>query len=75
MRFQLTMHGWPIGDRLIPVGTIIDSRDNDDWSVLARGRMPPLNSMALDQEAYEVMSTHYRQHQHHLILTGPNVRR
>jgi hypothetical protein len=59
MRYQLSQHGWPIGDRLIPVGTVIEigvgGAAGDDWSRLAAFRVPPINSVPLDQEAYQAM--------------------
>jgi hypothetical protein len=58
MRYQLTQHGWPISDRLIPVGTVIDDvAGQDDFSKLvrARGLSPPINAQPLDQATYNSM--------------------
>jgi len=66
MRFQLRDHGWPISDKLIPVGTIIDASAKDDWSVLARGLKPPVNAVPLDAEAYQAMLKLYPHWQIHL---------
>jgi hypothetical protein len=53
MRFQITGQGWPLqgGAALAPNGTIIDSTSNDFFSVWARGLTPPINCIALDDEA------------------------
>ena len=43
MKYQLAQHGWPIGQFLIPVGTIIDlTKDPEqmnDWEKLAQGKL------------------------------------
>ena len=58
MRFQiLGPLGWPIGDKLIPIGQILNLDDPTDmWAQLAKsvGMWPP-NVMALDQEAWNVV--------------------
>jgi hypothetical protein len=59
MRYQLSVHGWPIGDKLIPVGTVIDADAPDDWSRLARGQVPPINAVPLDQGCYQLMLALY----------------
>lgn len=75
MRYQIGGGGWPIGAVLIPAGTII-SLDNKaehqltEWERLARGRIPPMDAIALDQEAWEAMAQSY---EHHRIITGPDV--
>jgi hypothetical protein len=62
MRYQIVGHGWPIGDRLVPGGTVIDAASPDDWSRLAAGRVPPINTQALDKEAYDLLlATYYDQ--------------
>jgi hypothetical protein len=70
MRYQLVDHGWPIGQWLIPAGTIIDLSKPDtqltDFEKLAKGRVPPLNALALDPECVELMRTAYHSH-HHLL--------
>jgi len=58
MRYLLAGHGWPIGQFLIPDGTVIDTDVDDDWSRLAAGRIPP-NAIPLDQSAYDEMAKHY----------------
>jgi len=66
MRFQLKNHGWPIGDKLVPTGTILDlGNPASDWDRLARDHMPPpLNAVALDQEAFDVMWRAYPGQRH-----------
>jgi hypothetical protein len=70
MKFQLMRHGWPVGQWFIPEGTIIDASSNDEWSRLARGRTPPSNAIALDQEAADAMLRRYPKEQMHV---GPGV--
>jgi hypothetical protein len=76
-RYQLRMHGWSIGGRLIPEGTIIDDvAGQDDWSKLVRAKElpPPLNAQPLDQPSYDAMKAHYGDHTR-WVVTGPGVRR
>jgi hypothetical protein len=73
-RYQITQHGFPVGDRLIPNGTVIDTDAQDDWSKLARGLAPPLNAQPLDQAAFDKMKSVYPEHTR-WIVTGPGVRR
>jgi hypothetical protein len=68
MKYQLANHGWPIGDKVIPVGTIIDDRAEDDWSRLARGRTLPMNAVPLDQEAADALIRAYPYDQHVIQL-------
>jgi septal ring factor EnvC (AmiA/AmiB activator) len=50
---------------------VIDTHEGtDDWSKLARGRVPPPTAYALDQEAYDTLRTTYPSHQ---IFGGPGV--
>jgi hypothetical protein len=61
MKYQLVNHGWPIGQFLVPVGTVISIPPNvgDDWSRMAVGRVPPMNAQPLDKEAYEALVRAY----------------
>jgi len=59
MKYQIALHGWPVGQHLIPVGTILVFAKFDDWTQLAGRRAPPRNAMPLDQQAYDVMREHY----------------
>ena len=73
MRYQIMGWGFPVGDKLIPVGTIIDHSASDDWSRLAAtaGGAPPPNSTPLDQEAYDLMVKHYSHEK--IAYVGPDV--
>jgi hypothetical protein len=60
-RYQLTQH-WPIADRLVPVGSIIDTvAGTDDFSklVVARGLSPPIQCIPLDQATWNTMKDLY----------------
>jgi hypothetical protein len=59
MKYTIGQTGFVIGQYLLEPGTVIDSSSNDFWSVLARGRPPPPNSVALDEEAYATMLKAY----------------
>jgi len=54
MIYQLQAN-WPVGAAVIPSGTVINTARSDDWSVLARGRMPPADAIVLDEEAYRAL--------------------
>jgi hypothetical protein len=68
MKYQLAGHGWPIGQWLIPVGTVIDHTKTPeqmtDWEKLALGKLPPLNAVALDDDCAEAMANGYPGHRH-----------
>jgi hypothetical protein len=56
MRYQLSGGGWPVGQVLIPNSTIIDLGDKaehqlTEFEKLARGRIPPLDTLALDADS------------------------
>jgi hypothetical protein len=70
MKFQIQREPWIIGQHLIPPTTIINSSASDDFSRLAKGRVPPPNAAALDQETYNLLRTQYPTHQIH---AGPGV--
>jgi hypothetical protein len=59
MKFQLDQTGWPIGQFVVPAGTTLDlgkpESQMTDWEKLARGRAPPMNALALDDEAEQTM--------------------
>ena len=74
MKYQLRDHGWPVGQFLIPQGTIIDTEStfplpNDTafsncletyrWSQIAKGHEPPINAQPLDQATYNAMKAIY----------------
>jgi hypothetical protein len=70
MRFQVNQ-GWAIGQTLIPPSTIIDIADKPDHELmeferLARGRIPPLDSTALDYDCALLLWRIYPDHRHRL---------
>jgi hypothetical protein len=80
MKYQIMGGGWPIGSWLIPAGTIIDDPDGkaedklSGWERLAKGRVPPPDAIALDDEAYAVMVKEYetgRRKTGRRVLRGP----
>jgi hypothetical protein len=70
MKFQLCNHGWPIGQYLVPVGTVISipAKAGDDWSAMAVGRVPPPNAQPLDREAYYALVRAYGEKK--LVMRG-----
>jgi hypothetical protein len=60
MKFQLTQHGWPIGQWLIPAGEIIDLDKSPEqmtgFERLAVGKTPPMNAIALDDDCADAMA-------------------
>jgi hypothetical protein len=67
MRFQIAEAGWPVGQFLIPAGTVIDTEADDDWSRLVRERGLPLNARPMDNEAYEFMVRAYPNHKELIV--------
>jgi hypothetical protein len=63
MLFRVEGPGWPVGDRLIPSGAVIDL-NADPWR--GRNLTPPLNATALDDECWQLMRKIYPSH-----LLGP----
>ena len=61
MRYQISYHGWRFGDRVVPVGTVIDlpPKAGDEWSALALGQRIPPNAQPLDAEAWYEMARVY----------------
>lgn len=65
MRYQISGGGWPIGSWLIPAGTIIDlpegkaEHELTEWERTARGRLPPRDAVALDEQTYQAMVKQY----------------
>ena len=74
MKYQILSGGFPVGQHLIPAGTIIDTDANDQWSSLAKGRPPPLNVMALDKVTWLWLQKLYPGEAHQ-ILTPPGKER
>jgi hypothetical protein len=61
MLFQITGTGWPVGDKLIPAGTVLDwADDRDQWANLAKSvGVLPKNCMSLDQDAHDYAVKHW----------------
>ena len=76
MKYQLSGCGWPVGQFLIPVGTIIDltkpPEQMNDWEKLALGKLPPLNALALDDDCANAMEQGYPGHLY-LLHKAPGV--
>jgi hypothetical protein len=76
MKFQVNGQGWPVGQSLVPAGTVIDHSASDDWSRVARAYVLPPNASPLDDEAYQAMKTNYSPHLLKFYgITDPGVRR
>jgi hypothetical protein len=77
MKFQLAGPGWPVGQFLIPGGTIIDSGASDSWSTLVRGLSPPVSAIPLDQGTYQQMKNLYGGSLDHFryVISGPGILR
>jgi hypothetical protein len=73
MRFRIEREGWVVGQYLIPAGTVIDDRVNDQWTQIAKGHVPPLNAVALDQEAFDLMKRAYQWGGLDQVRVGPGV--
>jgi hypothetical protein len=58
MRYWLNKP-WPVGQYVLPRATVIDSVADDQWSVIARGHVPPPDAIPLDDEALALMRQHY----------------
>jgi hypothetical protein len=61
MRYRIEPPGWPVAGALLPAGTIVDTSDPD---CLVKGLTPPLNSQALDEEAWRALLAAYPDHRH-----------
>jgi hypothetical protein len=73
MKYQL-LDAWIIGAHYLPRGTILPN-ENADWNALARGRIPPIETLCLDQEAADKMFAAYHRDHWHRIHTGEGVKR
>lgn len=77
MKYQIHTTPWPVGDRLIPVGSVIDDvSPENDFSHLVRARRapPPINSTALNQTTMNALKKMYPDFVHQL-RAGPGVHR
>jgi hypothetical protein len=68
MRFQLAQHDWPCSAVTVPVGTMLDK---EDWTYAGAPLPwpPPVNALALDQEAYDFLLAIYPYYQ---VLSVPH---
>jgi hypothetical protein len=71
MRFQINGGGWAIGQILVPAGTVINIVDAPDHELgefqrLARGKIPPLDSTALDYDCAVLLWRLYPGQRHRL---------
>jgi hypothetical protein len=57
MKYRIEREAFVVGGVLIPAGTIVDT-DLARFA-FAKGKVPPLNAVALDQTAYDVMHRSY----------------
>jgi hypothetical protein len=68
MKFRVGGSSWPVGQHLIPNGTVIDTTGNPEqmnqWSreVLKRGLLPPVDAQPLDDATYQQMVAIYGAH-------------
>jgi hypothetical protein len=74
MRYQILNGGFPVGQHLIPAGTIIDLNGTDQWSQLVKGLRPPLNVMPLDRPTWLWLKKLYPGETHQ-IVTPPGKER
>ena len=74
MKYQILGGGFPVGQHLIPAGTIIDTDANDQWSNLAKGRPPPLTAMPLDRLTWEWMQKLHPGEKHQIVTPAGKER-
>jgi hypothetical protein len=58
MRFQV-VRNWPVGQYVIPGGTIIDRASNDRWSQIGAQHIPPPDAIPLDTGATNLLAAVY----------------
>jgi hypothetical protein len=63
MRYRLSS-AWRMGAALCPANTIIDTSIDEYWSRRARGLPPPINSVPLDEEAWQAQLKAYPDQKH-----------
>jgi hypothetical protein len=69
MRFEL-LEPWPVGQFLVPAGTIIDGKA-PQWRGMALPLPMPMDAKALDQDAADHLSMAYPFHLHLLHAQSP----
>jgi hypothetical protein len=73
MRYQL-LEPWVIGPHYLAAGTMFPN-ENPDWNALARTRVPPIQTLALDQQAADLLFSSYHRDHWHRIHVGEGVKR
>jgi hypothetical protein len=78
MKFKIERESWIVGGITVPPTTIVDT--SELRFAFAKGHVPPLNAVALDDEAYSIMRkayvARYADPIHpSKILSGPDVKR
>lgn len=68
MKFQL-LEPWVVGAHYFPRGTMFPN-EHPDLNRLAKGRVPPIQSLCLDQEAADKMFAAYHREHWHRIHVG-----
>jgi hypothetical protein len=58
MRFQV-VHNWPVGQYVIPGGTICDRNDPTTYSQIGVQHIPPNDSVPLDAGATNLLAAVY----------------
>jgi hypothetical protein len=76
MRWQLA-GDWPIGQFSIPAGTVLSSGAGEApiWNGVALPMPPPLNAVALDEDAALLMLQWYEPHEWYRLHFGPGINR
>jgi len=81
MRWQLG-GDWPVGQWLIPTGTILSAVARDGeiveppmWNGVTLPMPMPINSAALDEEAALLMLQWYEPHEWYRLHFGPGINR
>ena len=70
MKLLLTS-AWPVGQYLIPAGTLIEG-DAPQWNGIPLRRPWPITAIALDQEGYAAIAAD-NPDQHHLLCRRPEA--
>jgi hypothetical protein len=73
-RYQVLGGGWSVGQYLIPPGTILEYKDGKaDWNGIPLPSKLPIDLMALDYEAEDLLKSQHPGLLHHRILRPPHV--
>lgn len=77
MRFQLS-RDWPVGARVIPVGTFLEIRDGKLYAAGSPDELPlplPLEAIPQDQTAYDEILRQHPYQAHRILTYDPNIDR